>query len=364
MNTRNTATGVVRPLRNFSFVQRPRKRPAIVHWRLLLAAGPRFARAPRTLLGGWGFIPTATVNAMTRTRSCRGGVALHVTLLALTLYAPTCLFASSVVTTTTIDGGGLHTTSANYAADNSIGGIGGISSAAPDTAKYGYIGQLYDVVSLAVTSMPDSVNEGNTSQLSGVATLDDSSVSGLSGSDITWGFFTYPIQSISGSGLLTAVANVYSAPPATFSGAYLGASSTNSVTVLGPYANSGIPDSWLVQYFGTPPNPNAAPTADVDGTGQNNLFKYVAGLDPTNPASVFVLKIASVAGQPTQKNLIFNPEVSGRTYIPQFRTNMVTDAWATLTGFSGPTTNINQVTVTDLSATQTQKFYRVSISLP
>ena len=73
--------------------------------------------------------------------------------------------------------------------------------------------------------------------------------------------------------------------------------------MLGPYAGGGIPDSWLVQYFGLPPNPNAAPTADFTGTGQNNLFKYVAGLDPTNPASVFVLKVANVAGQPTQKLL-------------------------------------------------------------
>jgi hypothetical protein len=164
--------------------------------------------------------------------------------------------------------------------------------------------------------------------------------------------------------VLTAVNNVYANPVGTVNGYYLGETGSASVQVLGPYANSGIADSWLVQYFGTPPNPNAAPTADADGTGQNNLFKYVAGLDPTNPASVFVLKVASVTGQPSQKNLLFNPVAGGRTYTPQFRTDMVTSAWATLTGFSGPTTNINQVTLTDLSATQTQKFYRIDISLP
>jgi len=120
--------------------------------------------------------------------------------------------------------------------------------------------------------------------------------------------------------------------------------------------------AWLQQY-GLPTD-GSADYADTDGTGQNNLFKWVAGLDPTNPASVFVLNIANVTGQPTQKNLLFNPVATGRTYTPQFRTNMVTGAWATLTGIGGPTTNINQVTLTDLSATQTQKFYRIDISMP
>jgi hypothetical protein len=45
---------------------------------------------------------------------------------------------------------------------------------------------------------------------------------------------------------------------------------------------------------------------------------------------------------------------------------MVNGSWATLTGTGGPTTNVPQaqVTVTDLSATQPQKFYRIDISLP
>jgi len=248
--------------------------------------------------------------------------------------------------------------------DGSVGGFGGISSTTPDTAKHGYIGQLSEVISISVTSAPTAVNEGGTSQLSGTAILDDSTVSRLSGSDVSWGSVTYPLQSIDGNGLAAAVANVYAAPVGTILGSYLGVIGGTSVEVLGPYANGGIPDSWQVQYFGLPPNPNAAPTADVDGTGQNNLFKYTAGLDPTNPASVFVLKIASIVGQPTQKNLIFNPEVSGRTYTTEFTTNLVGTPYATLPGIDGPTTNGTEVTVTDTNAVEPQKFYRISISLP
>jgi len=135
----------------------------------------------------------------------------------------------------------------------------------------------------------------------------------------------------------------------------------------------GIPDSWRARYFANQPSGNSDGTAtngrscvtcDADGTGQNNLFKYTAGLDPTNPASIFVLKIASVVGQPTYKDLIFNPEVSGRTYTTEFTTNLVGTPYATLPDVGGPTTNGTEVTVTDTNAVEPQKFYRISISLP
>ncbi len=129
----------------------------------------------------------------------------------------------------------------------------------------------------------------------------------------------------------------------------------------------GIPDSWRQTYWGgsgTTTNNKTCATCDADGTGQNNQFKYVAGLDPTNSASVFVLQIQSVAGQPRQKKLIFNPIADGRTYTVESRTSLVSGSYAALGSFSGPQTNANQVTVTDLIATQLNKFYHVHISLP
>jgi len=283
-------------------------------------------------------------------------------------------FASTVITTSSIDGGGLHTTSANYAMDGSVGGIGGISSASADTAKNGYIGQLTEVVSMVVTAVPNSVGVGSTAFLSGIATLDDSTVDNLSGSDVAWSSSNepYPVASIGGSGVLIP-ADVYTvAPafvPAVVDGYYLGATSNTSLQVFAPDSiGDSIPDWWRQTYFGaaTPTNIHDCATCDADRTGQNNFFKFVAGLNPTNPASVFVLKVAPVVGQPTQKALTYNPILIGfgQTYTPQFRTNLLTGTWATLTGISGPVTNINQVTVTDLSATQTQKFYRIDISLP
>jgi sugar lactone lactonase YvrE len=133
----------------------------------------------------------------------------------------------------------------------------------------------------------------------------------------------------------------------------------------------GIPDSWRMQYFplippgdGTATNSSSCATCDADGTGQNNFFKYVAGLDPTNPASVFVLNVASTTNQFRTMNLDFNPLALGRTYAPQFRTNLASGVWLPLTTYSGLLTNGGQVTITDTNPIPPQEFYRIDISLP
>jgi len=301
-------------------------------------------------------------------------------LLALTLYAPTCLFAASVLTTSTLDGGGLHATSANYAMDNSIGGIGGVSSAGADAARYGYIGQLTEVVSVTVTGQPETVGVGSTSQLSGTATLDDGTVASLSGSDVVWSSPNepYPVASISASGLLSPAA-VYVLLPNRVNGVadgyYLGAS---GIVTVGVYAvdsvGDGIADWWRSQYFsseplgnftGTMTNNISCATCDADGTGQDNYFKFVAGLNPTN-ASVFALTVSPVAGQATEMALTYGPILVGfgQTYTVQFTTELTDGVYTDLTGFSDPQNSGTQATVTDLNATQRQKFYRVNISLP
>jgi PKD repeat protein len=141
-----------------------------------------------------------------------------------------------------------------------------------------------------------------------------------------------------------------------------GGSSTNIqpnyIAVLTPFQD------WQIQYFGSTNNPNAAPAVDVDGTGQNNLFKYVAGLDPTNPSSIFLLNIISDTNQPNAQDLQFLPMVGGRTYTPQFNTDLVNGVWLPLTTFTGPTTNDNQISVTDTNPLPPQEFYRIEISLP
>ena len=94
------------------------------------------------------------------------------------------------------------------------------------------------------------------------------------------------------------------------------------------------------------------------------MFKYIAGLNPWDATSVFRLQISPVGGQPSQMILTFSPVASGRTYAAQGGADPVGGSYSNLTAVSGPQTNGNQVTITDLNATPANKFYRVRISLP
>jgi hypothetical protein len=316
------------------------------------------------------------VAALLRSAKCLNPhwrTALHrsaATTLALALYAPAC-FAATLVTSS-LDSGGGRSSAGNYVNDGCIGGIAGISTVAspPETVEAGYLGQLTEVISVSVTGVPAQVSETSTSQLSGVALLDDASVTVLPGSEISWSTPAWPVQDITASGVVSA-AVVYANIPGTINGRYLDVLGTGSLLVLdtlpdnyGSYAGDGLPDWWQNQYFNLN-NPNAAPGKDVTGTGQNNLFKYTAGLDPTNPASIFVLKIVAVTGQPTQKALTWKPWASGRTYTPLYRTNLVSGAsWGPLPSYTGPTTNSTEITITDTAASEKTKFYRINISMP
>ena len=133
---------------------------------------------------------------------------------------------------------------------------------------------------------------------------------------------------------------------------------SNSAVALTPF------QSWQVQWFGSATNANAAPGADADGTGQTNWFKYVAGLDPTNPASVFVLQIQKAPGPAPQQNLLFSPVATGRNYTSVFSTDLLTGIWLPLTNYAGPVTNGSQLTITDTNAAEPRKFYRINISMP
>ena len=129
----------------------------------------------------------------------------------------------------------------------------------------------------------------------------------------------------------------------------------------------GVPDSWTLQYFGHATGQTgdlSRASDDADGTGQNNLFKYVAGLDPTNSASVFVLNIETVDGQPAQRRLIFSPRLADRTYRVLFGTNLVDSAsWAEVSPATTSDSN-SERSVTDLNAVDGSRFYRVEITLP
>jgi len=301
----------------------------------------------------------------------------HLTAICVAFFACAASAASRTsadysIAMESIDQGGATLASADYTINASVNDSGAAASEATSgyLARGGYIGQLFDVAGVTPTAPASTVNEGLTLQLGAVQVLDDATLLPFSPSLATWSVVgsPSPISSIDTNGLATA-ATVYQDSPATVQAGYQGFTGTFSLTVLnvntddfGSYAGDGLPDDWQAQYFGQS-NPNAAPNKDADGTGQNNLFKYTAGLNPTDRASVFRVSVNTVAGQPTQKQIVFSPVLANHTYTVLYRTNMTDATWTPLTGAS-QNDNGQQRTVTDTSAGGKQKFYRVQISKP
>ena len=87
------------------------------------------------------------------------------------------------------------------------------------------------------------------------------------------------------------------------------------------FQNTGIVTfpSWLEQYFGCTNNPDAAPTADPSGDGQNNYVKFLAGMNPTNAASYFHILSAASEGNNLRVSWMCG---GGRTNVLQTTTNL------------------------------------------
>ena len=270
-------------------------------------------------------------------------------------------------TTDVIDSGGRRTASANYLNDASLGGLGsGSSTSASYAIKAGYPGQTFEVVSFSVSASPTNVSEGDARQLIGTATLDDNTVSLLTGSSVGWSILNGPVAAITNG--YAVAATVYQNTPATVRGDYQQKSGTLGLLVLnvngddfGLYAGDGLSDDWQVQYFGES-NPGGVAGADPDLDGQTNAYEYVVGTVPTNAASLFALAINHLPG-PSHKLLTFSPRFTNRTYTVQFETNLVPGNFAALTTVTQNDSGTIRM-VADTNAVQTNKFYRVQITFP
>lgn len=165
------------------------------------------------------------------------------------------------------------------------------------------------------------------------------------------------------------------------SGADLGAGFSNSVllrarsmdvTLWGPWSQpmvyrvtvtddsnrDGIPDAWCLHY-GLDPLATNGPhhaTGSADGTGVDNLFKYEADLDPTNPASRLELTDISILPHGLQVGWI------GGCWATQYletRRSMdsTSEQWTVIFTNLPPTAPAPQIV--DAGATNGVLFYRV-----
>ena len=268
----------------------------------------------------------------------------------------------------TADSGGRRATTVAYSNDGSIGGIGGRSTvAAPaETARHGYIGQLFDLTNIIVSAVPATINEGSTRQLAARLAYDDGTTTPLAPATVAWGVVSGPLSGVSAGGVATAT-NVYTDTLAVVRGSSSGRSNVVNLTVLNTgiddfasYAGDGIDDSWQVQYFGLN-SLLAGPGQDPDGDGQTNYFEYVATTIPTDGTSKFRLNIAPVPGRPWV-DVRFSPVSEKRNYTVVGRPLVDTGVFNTVLG--NILDNGTERTLTDTNALGLSRYYKVRIEFP
>jgi hypothetical protein len=124
------------------------------------------------------------------------------------------------------------------------------------------------------------------------------------------------------------------------------------IAVVTPYT------AWSTQY-----NLVQGPSGDDDSDGNSNILEFVAGMVPTNAASVFKTAVSAVPGQLNQFAISFSPITSGRTYTVKSTESLTSGTWNALTGST--TSDVgSERTVIDTQANGGSKFYRVEISIP
>ena len=234
-------------------------------------------------------------------------------------------------------------------------------------ARANFTTLLYDPISLEITATSAPINEGRTTKFRTTAIMDDETTLEISSSDVTWTILSGPITNITPAGLAIS-ALVYQDETALIQGTWQEIAGAESLSVLntnddnfGSYANDGLDDWWQVGYFGLD-NPDAAPDQDPDGDQQTNAFENLAGIDPTDSSSFFKVRIEQDAESPNKRKILFSPFFADRTYTLLATPNLMNTFIEVNDVTSSNTGNGGEAEITDVSALEILKFYRIGIS--
>jgi len=122
----------------------------------------------------------------------------------------------------------------------------------------------------------------------------------------------------------------------------------------------GIPDWWMIQYFGHIAGQAADQSFAQDhpnGTGMTTLQDYIAGTNPTDPASVFLAGVAPPVSPGGNVTLLWSA-VAGRTYSVQYKDSLDDPVWQPLNGTPAISGNQGQFAV---PANQPTRYYRIVV---
>jgi Tol biopolymer transport system component len=119
----------------------------------------------------------------------------------------------------------------------------------------------------------------------------------------------------------------------------------------------GIPDWWMMKYFGHPTGSDidhSRAQDDADGDGFTNYQEFLTGTDPTDPGSYFRVQISTTAS-PGQNALLSWPAVAGRSYQVQYTADLTNPLWQNL----GPAVVATTSGSLNVSPAQPALYYRV-----
>jgi hypothetical protein len=138
-----------------------------------------------------------------------------------------------------------------------------------------------------------------------------------------------------GSSLQRQTATLYGNDPANWIAADPRPGRSNSVDPA-DVNGDGLPDTWQNLYFASYTVPEAAPGADPDNDGFNNLQEYVTGTHPLRADSCLKLEAVDVS---TGRATIRFTGVAGHTYTVLYADNPATGPWLRLANIPAqPTT--------------------------
>ncbi len=207
----------------------------------------------------------------------------------------------------------LHTygTAGVYTVTEIVSGPGGSST----NTKVGYI----------TASTPPPVASFSGTPTSGTEPLAVTFTDASTGSITNW-FWNFGNGNTTNFTVSTNPSQTYTAGTYTVSLTVSGPGGNNTDTLTSYITVITAFQSWQIQYFGSTTNPAAAPTADPDGDGQDNLAEFLAGTNPTNSASS--LHITSITTQGSDV-LVTWATAGGETNVVQATTGLPDGSYVT-----------------------------------
>jgi hypothetical protein len=127
--------------------------------------------------------------------------------------------------------------------------------------------------------------------------------------------------------------------------------------------SDGMPDGWEFGYGLNPTNPAGAdgPTADLDGDEAGNLAEYIADTDPLDSNSV--LTITGISMDPTGIRIEWQGGEDAEQSL-QFRQRLNATAQMWTAFYSNQPPTALTTNVTDSTATNIIRFYRIKAGRP